>query len=177
MSSCSTIGGNPELCLPDNDGRRGGCAKIWNNRYPKRSIETIDEIAECNANCLPQFRLNDFTDESQSSAIDGEMENLKIFIDQPKTPLANVKISKESNEGWHKVSSVVDSGVCVTVVDPRFLQCQRALKQRARNVGDAFLVAAGHPIPQLGETRSESHGERRREAIRSTDAKLLASGG
>ena len=49
------------------------------------------------------------------------------------------------------MSLIVDAGACEIVVDPRHLPDYPPTGIEAFKSGDAFLIAAGDPIPQLGE--------------------------
>lgn len=101
-------------------------------------------------NCLSNFSLNNISDGKQDD-LDDKIENLKILTDQIKISLMKAQYENKSKDGWTKVSLIVDSGVCDIVVDPRALPGYPFNETAVSRAGDAFLIAAGDPIPQLGE--------------------------
>ena len=205
-SMCSTLNGNEELWLPEENEKRKTFIEKWKKKYnnePNTNAHAVAEgmmkcehcvfgtsddiVIDCRAKCqgcgsfvsklfkvveshkslskpvmnkkkkrigcVTKMMINNINEDiDKEDDIELKLENLKIIGEQIRDSRNKVKHQRsDDKKGWDKLSLVVDSGACDSVVDPRHLlgYCIQETKESRR--GETFITASGDPIPQLGE--------------------------
>ena len=167
-SMCSSLSGNEEMWLPESNVKRRRFIEAWEERYNRKVESPLNNETNLGnhnkpktpkpsrvmnnrrVNCLSKCQLNSISGHKIDN-VEDKIENLKILTDQLKKSIMDVREEQPPKECWCKVSLTVDSGACDTVVDPRALPGYPLKETPASKAGEAFLTAAGDPIPQLGE--------------------------